>query len=116
MLGADFRLDNGKAGDVATWPGETGSHTRQHAPIRVLPTDAVARSGLPLVSAMVVAVVSGTRAPGRNVGRNALFCEGYGASADARGRKRTAENGALVPRGGIEPPTLRFSVTYSLTF
>jgi hypothetical protein len=52
-------------------------------------------------------------APGRNVSRDALCCEGYGAFADARGRKRTAANGALVPRGGIEPPTLRFSVACS---
>src|SRR5215468_3957074 len=37
-------------------------------------------------------------APGGHVGRNA--CEGYGASADARGRIRAGKNRPMVPRGG----------------
>src|SRR5262249_22882942 len=53
--------------------------------------------------------------PVGNVGRNTLFCEGYGAWAEARGRKRTAENGALVHRGRIAPPKLAFSVQCSTT-
>jgi hypothetical protein len=47
-----------------------------------------------------------------------LFCEGYGASADARGRIRTGKNRLMVSRGGFElsPIGLKFRYFSNVDF